>query len=85
MARQLFGTDGIRGKAGEAPLDKPTAYALGAALGAWAKGQSANPKVLLGMDTRESGPWLAEAVAAGLLASGVEPHFAGLLTIWPVS
>lgn len=80
MARQLFGTDGIRGRAGEAPLDRPTAYALGAALGEWAKGQEATPKVLLGMDTRESGPWLAEAVAAGLAAAGVEPHFAGLLT-----
>lgn len=81
MSRQLFGTDGIRGKAGEAPLDKATAWALGAALGHWAKDQNpAAPKVLLGMDTRESGPWLAEAVAAGLLASGVEPHFGGLLT-----
>ncbi len=80
MARQLFGTDGIRGKAGEPPLDKPTAYALGSALGTWAKGQSSTPKVLLGMDTRESGPWLAQAVAAGLVSAGVEPHFAGLLT-----
>ncbi|MCX6612917.1 MAG: phosphoglucosamine mutase [Acidobacteria bacterium] len=80
MARQLFGTDGIRGKAGDPPLDKPTAYALGAALGGWAKAKSSTPKVLLGMDTRESGPWLAEAVAAGLVSAGVEPHFAGLLT-----
>ncbi len=80
MSRQLFGTDGIRGKAGEPPLDKPTAFALGAALGHWAKGQSSDPKVLLGMDTRESGHWLAEAVAAGLVSAGVEPHFAGLLT-----
>lgn len=80
MARQLFGTDGIRGKAGEPPLDKPTAFALGAALGMWAKGRSTDPHVLLGMDTRESGPWLAECVASGLLSSGVEPHFAGLLT-----
>lgn len=32
------------------------------------------------MDTRESGPWLAEAVAAGLASVKVEPHFAGLLT-----
>jgi phosphoglucosamine mutase len=80
MARQLFGTDGIRGRAGEAPLDRPTAYALGAALGEWARGKEAAPKVLLGMDTRESGQWLAEAVAAGLAAAGVEPHFAGLLT-----
>jgi phosphoglucosamine mutase len=80
MVRQLFGTDGIRGRAGEAPLDKATAYALGAALGHWAKGKEAAPKVLLGMDTRESGGWLAAAVAAGLAAAGVEPHFGGLLT-----
>jgi phosphoglucosamine mutase len=80
MARQLFGTDGIRGRAGDPPLDKPTAFALGVALGHWAKGQSTDPKVLIGMDTRESGPWLAEAVAAGLVDAEVEPHFAGLLT-----
>ena len=60
MARQLFGTDGIRGNAGEPPLDKPTAFALGAALGAWAKGQSSEPKVLLGMDTRDERVQLAD-------------------------
>lgn len=80
MARQLFGTDGIRGKAGEYPLDRATAFGLGAALGHWAKGQAGNPKVLLGMDTRESGTWLARAVATGLVAAGVEPVFAGVLT-----
>jgi len=80
MSKQLFGTDGIRGKAGEPPLDKPTAFALGSALGAWARHQSSNPRVLIGMDTRESGTWLAEAVAAGLQNADVEPHFAGLLT-----
>ncbi len=80
MARQLFGTDGIRGKAGEYPLDAPTAFGLGAALGAWAKHQSATPQVLLGMDTRESGPWLARAVAAGLRAAEVRPVFAGVIT-----
>lgn len=61
-------------------MDKETAYALGAALGQWARGKATEPKVLLGMDTRESGPWLAEAVASGLASAGVEPHFAGLLT-----
>lgn len=80
MARQLFGTDGIRGKAGEYPLDRATAFGLGAALGHWAKGQSGNPKVMLGMDTRESGSWLARAVATGLASAGVEPIFAGVLT-----
>ncbi len=80
MARQLFGTDGVRGKAGEFPLDRATAFGLGAALGNWAKGQAPDPKVLLGMDTRESGTSLAEAVATGLRAAGVAPVFAGILT-----
>lgn len=80
MARQLFGTDGIRGKAGEAPLDPATAYALGAALAEWARDHAQDPHVLLGMDTRESGPWLAETVAAGLTSRQVTPHFAGLLS-----
>lgn len=80
MARQLFGTDGIRGKAGEAPLDPATAYALGAALADWARDHAQDPHILLGMDTRESGTWLAETVAAGLTSRQVTPHFAGLLS-----
>ena len=66
MARQLFGTDGIRGVAGEYPLDARTVFAAGAALGEWARGHAANPEVLIGMDTRESGPGLAAHVAGGL-------------------
>ena len=74
MSKQLFGTDGIRGVAGEFPLDERTVYAFGAALGTWAATQE-SPRVLIGMDTRESGPWLTEAVAAGLNATGArEAH-----------
>ena len=80
MPRQLFGTDGIRGVAGEYPLDKATAYAFGVALGDWAAHHSQTPEVLIGIDTRESGPWLAEAVAGGLAKSGVRTRFAGLIT-----
>ena len=84
MARQLFGTDGIRGVAGEYPLDRPTAYVFGMALGEWATRHTGNlsgtPTVLLGMDTRESGPWLAEHVAGGLAARGVAVRFAGVIT-----
>ncbi len=85
MARQLFGTDGIRGVAGEPPLDAPTVYAFGLALGEWAADTArqhgvAIPRVVIGLDTRESGPWLAETVAAGLHARGVAPAFAGLTT-----
>jgi phosphoglucosamine mutase len=85
MARQLFGTDGIRGVAGESPLDAPTVYAFGLALGEWASATARQhnveaPRVVIGLDTRESGPWLAETVGAGLQARGVEPVFAGLTT-----
>src|SRR4051812_1809171 len=80
MARQLFGTDGIRGVAGEYPLDPLTAHAFGSALGNWAKEHDPNPEVVIGMDTRESGPWLAAQVAGGLLRHGVKPRFAGLIT-----
>src|SRR6478672_10526722 len=80
MARQLFGTDGIRGVAGEYPLDKNITWALGRALAEWARHHADNPQVLIGMDTRESGPWIAAQVAGGLKAAGVQPRFAGLIT-----
>ncbi len=62
--RVLFGTDGIRAKAGAYPLDPATMYALGVALAHRVSGAP----VLLGMDTRESGPGIARALAAGLSA-----------------
>jgi phosphoglucosamine mutase len=80
MARQLFGTDGIRGVAGEYPLDARTVHAFGAALGDWAEGTKMGAEVVIGMDTRESGPWLAEQVAGGLARHGVNVRFAGLIT-----
>jgi phosphoglucosamine mutase len=84
LSRKLFGTDGIRGVAGEPPLDFRTAYAVGVALGDWArtaKGHSGeSPVVVIGMDTRESGPGLAAQVAGGLKRSGVKAHFAGVIT-----
>ena len=80
MARQLFGTDGIRGVAGQYPLDSRTVYAFGRALGEWAKVHSSTPRVLIGMDTRESGPALAAQVTAGLAREGVKFEVAGVLT-----
>jgi phosphoglucosamine mutase len=84
MSRQLFGTDGIRGIAGEPPLDARTAHALGVALGEWSKvsghKKGGLAEVLIGMDTRESGPWLAAQVAGGLARSGVSARFAGVIT-----
>ena len=80
MARQLFGTDGIRGVAGQYPLDARTVYVFGRALGEWAKSHSETPRVLIGMDTRESGPALAAQVTAGLAHEDVEFEVAGVLT-----
>src|SRR5882762_4435638 len=80
MARQLFGTDGIRGVAGEYPLDRATARAVGAALGAWIQETGQPHEVVIGMDTRESGSWLAAEVAAGLAPHGGQVRFAGVTT-----
>lgn len=76
MAKQLFGTDGIRGKAGEYPLDAATVFAAGRALGDLLGGSG---RVLMGMDTRESGVEIAEYLAAGLRERGVESVSAGVL------
>lgn len=78
--RQLFGTDGIRGVAGVYPLDRPTAFAVGIALAKWIGKQQLDPEVVIGIDTRESGPWIAEHVAGGLAREGVRSRFAGLIT-----
>ena len=81
MARTLFGTDGIRGVAGKPPLDRKTAQAVGAALGRWVReANPEQPQVVIGMDTRESGPWLAAEVAAGLSRRQVKVAFAGVTT-----
>ncbi len=78
--RQLFGTDGVRGVAGQYPLDEKTTFAVGLALGRWVASHHRSPEVVIGMDTRESGPWIARHVAGGLAREGVRPRFAGLIT-----
>src|SRR5579863_4251769 len=88
MAKQLFGTDGIRGVPGEYPLDDATLDRVGLALGGYlnSNGTAANasrgakPRVLIGRDTRESGPHIAERIARGLAGAGAEPVSAGVLT-----
>jgi phosphoglucosamine mutase len=77
--RKLFGTDGIRAIAGEYPLDAATIYATGLALGHSLKSSAAQPAVLLGRDTRESGPWITATLAAALHSSGVRVESAGVI------
>src|SRR5580692_7079440 len=78
--RKLFGTDGMRGVAGQPPLDPATTFAVGVALGKWIGEHHLDPEVVIGMDTRESGPGIAAHVAGGLKHQGVRARFAGLIT-----
>ena len=81
--RTLFGTDGIRAVAGESPLDPTTVFAVGLALGHLLNSSAAQPpvrpSVLLGRDTRESSPWIAATLAAGLRAAGATVQSAGIV------
>ena len=82
MPKQLFGTDGIRGVPGEFPLDNATLEAVGGALGAHLKaaGGGTRPRVLFGMDTRESSAHLVARVARGALDAGAEVASAGTIS-----
>jgi len=78
--RQLFGTDGIRGVAGEFPLTKQSTYLIGRALGHDLIRNVPKAQAVIGQDTRESSRWIADRVAEGLAAVGVEVHSAGVIT-----
>jgi phosphoglucosamine mutase len=75
--KKLFGTDGIRAVAGQAPLDTRTIYAVGLAL---AHHLGNSPRVLIGMDTRESSTWIAATLTSGLTAGGASVESAGVIT-----
>ena len=79
-SRQLFGTDGIRGVAGEFPLTKKSTYLIGRALGHDLLRNTTKPRAVIGQDTRESSSWIGDSVAAGLAAVGVDVHSAGVIT-----
>ena len=78
--RQLFGTDGIRGVAGEFPLTKQSTYLIGRALGHDLVRNVNKPQAVIGQDTRDSSRWIADRVAEGLAAVGVDVHSAGVIT-----
>ena len=65
---KLFGTDGIRARAGQFPLDSSTIFAIGKAIGEQLSG-----KILIGQDSRTSGPWIFD-----LLKSGIEENGRGI-------
>ncbi len=78
MASRLFGTDGIRGRAGEYPIDDRTVYAIGEAIARQITREDPEP-VLIGVDTRESSESIAGLLAAGLRSGGVSSSFAGIV------
>jgi len=77
---ELFGTDGIRGVAGQYPLDHATVLKIGSALGTVLKNSSRPVRVVLGKDTRESNEWISRALSSGLARTGAQVLDAGIIT-----
>jgi len=75
---KLFGTDGIRGKAGQAPLIPETVARVGAAL-VRAFGDHSKHRFVIGRDTRESGTWIEDELARGLTSEGATVVSAGVV------
>ena len=72
MARQYFGTDGIRGTVGQSPITPDFILRLAHAVGRVLKAQEAHPTVLIGKDTRISGYMLESALESGFNSAGVD-------------
>ena len=76
--RKYFGTDGIRGTVGQAPITPDFVMKLGWAAGrVLTRGSTARNKVLIGKDTRVSGYMFESALEAGLAAAGVDTYLLG--------
>jgi phosphoglucosamine mutase len=77
---KLFGTDGVRGKAGEYPLDHETVARLGAALVRALATTPPKPlRFIIGRDTRESGEWMERELGRGVHAEGAAIASAGVI------
>ena len=75
--RRLFGTDGIRGKANQAPMDAATALRLGQAAGQYFNRGTHRHRVVIGKDTRLSGYMLEPALTAGFVGAGMDAVLVG--------
>src|SRR6185436_6941103 len=79
--KRLFGTDGIRGEAGTFPLDPGTVKGIGRSLATrLAERKGGAPRIVVGRDTRESGPWIEAALTAGAREAGADIQSAGVIT-----
>jgi phosphoglucosamine mutase len=79
--KELFGTDGIRGVAGEFPLDPDHVKVIGASLARQLRDElGRDPKIVTGRDTRESGEWIETAFHAGASSEGASCESAAVIT-----
>ena len=79
--KKLFGTDGVRGEAGKFPLDEATVRAIGSSLTRHLTARKGSaPQIVIGRDTRESGPWIEGALTGGAREAGAEIRSAGIIT-----
>src|SRR6266404_452333 len=79
--KKLFGTDGMRGEAGKFPLDAVTVEIVGASLANHLREKLGRPPlIVVGRDTRESGPWLEQALTRGVKAAGADLQSGGVIT-----
>ncbi len=79
--QKLFGTDGIRGHAGEYPLDPRTVSIIGSALSRQLREVlGREPRLISGRDTRESGAEIESAMLAGAISEGAKCESAGIIT-----
>lgn len=79
MSRKYFGTDGIRGTVGQAPITPDFMLRLGHAVGQVLRKQGGRPSVLIGKDTRISGYMIESALEAGFASAGVDVLLTGPL------
>lgn len=79
MSRTYFGTDGIRGTVGQAPITPDFMLRLGHAVGRVLRRTEARPSVLIGKDTRISGYMIESSLEAGFASAGVDVHLTGPL------
>lgn len=78
---KFFGTDGIRGEAGQYPLDEPTIERIGYSLAKELTNRlGRSPQIIIGRDTRESGDWIEAAIARGAITAKAEARAAGFIT-----
>jgi phosphoglucosamine mutase len=81
LANRLFGTDGIRGVAGEFPLDRFTVERIGRSLTENLASEIGRmPRIVVGRDTRESGPMIESALARGAIEAGAHLESSGVIT-----